>query len=287
MNVSNRFTSWFAVTALAAGLSTGLGVGTVGAAVIDITDFSFVPDGTSAAPFQSTDLSPNLLNPAVNDTIFYVVSTFTFGTASDAHLQWQFFVNELSAGRMGVEVQDTGLVQTLGTGSGVLQNISPTTDKRSSVNLNQDMAGQSITLLAKFFYNSAVSSDLGARTAALPGGSESTADDTIMNVWINPDMTAVEGDTSSYAAMIGNGDMYAVWNSTAFNWFRQTIQNQNTPVTSGTSFITNTVILTGTDATFANALAVAVPEPGTWAMLGAGAALAGLRLARRRSNVKA
>jgi hypothetical protein len=250
------------------------------AAVININDYSLVPNGLNeSTTFQNTDVDPNLLNPAANGTVFYVVTTFSFGTLSDAHLQWQFSTADTAANRMGVEVQDTGLVQSISTGNGVLQAVSDTTPKRTTVNLNQDMAGLSITLLAKFYYNTAVSSDLDARTAL--NGALSTSDDTIMNVWINPTLSDVEGDTSSHAAMIGNGDMYAVWNSTSFNWFRQTIQNQNTPVdNTGASSITNTTILTGDNATFANALALAVPEPSA-ALLGG---LGLLALLRRRRN---
>jgi hypothetical protein len=266
MNVCNRFTSWFAVNALAAGLSIGVGAGTVDGAVININDYSLVPNGLNeTTTFQSTDLSPDLLNPAVNNTVFYVVSTFTFGTASDAHLQWAFSTVNTSANRLGIEVQDTGLVQFLGTGD----------TTRTSFNFAQDMAGQTVVLLAKVSYNSNNNVTYGKANAS---------DDTIMNVWINPNGADVEGGANDLSA----GDISTIWNSTSFNWFRQTIQNQNTPGTSGTSTIGDTTILTGADATFANAMAlVPVPEPGTWAILGAGAAVAGLRLARRRSNVKA
>lgn len=249
------------------------------AAVINIADYSLVPNGLNdpATTFQNTSLGSNIL-PAVNGTVIYVVTTFTFGAASDAHLQWQFSTVNTSGNRLGIEVQDTGLVQTIGMTDGYLQAVGA--PKKSNVNLATDMAGQTITLLAKFYYNSAVSTDLGARTAALPAGADSTADDTIMNVWINPSLSDVEGDISSHAAMLGNGDMYAVWNSTGYAHFRQTIQNQLTPGTSGTSTIGNTVVLTGTDATFANALAIAVPEPSA-ALLGG---LGMLALLRRRRN---
>jgi len=187
-------------------------------------------------------------------------------------MQTQFYVNETTAPRVGIEVQDTGLVQTISTGDGILQAVSPTTPKRTTVNLAQDMAGQTITLLAKLQYDATLSATYDARTTL--NGALSTSDDTLMNVWINPDGTDVEG--SGLTA----GDMYALWNSAGFNWFRQTIQNQSTPGTAGTSSIIDTTVLTGSDATFANALALAVPEPST-ALLGG---LGLLAFMRRRRN---
>jgi len=70
------------------------------------------------------------------------------------------------------------------------------------------------------------------------------------------------------------------WNSSGFETFRQRIANNSTPDTAGDSSILNTTIFTGTDATFANALAAAtIPEPST-ALLGGLGLLALLR--RRR-----
>lgn len=236
-----------------------VGIGTAmsaSAAVIGITDYSLAPNGLNeATTFQSTNLGSNIYS-GVNGQVIYVVSTFTFGTASDAHLQWQFSTSAGSANRLGVEVQDTGLVQFLGT--------ADTT--RTNFNTNQDMAGQTITLVAKFSFNTNNNVTYGKGNAS---------DDTIMNLWINPDNTDVEGGANDLAA----GDMSTIWNSTGFAHFRQTIQNQLTPGTSGTSTIGDTTILTGTDATFANAMNIAIPEPSS-ALLGGIGLLALLR--RRR-----
>jgi alpha-galactosidase len=206
---------------------------------INLPDYSLIPDGQNlATTFQNTNV--NTLNggtvlPASGTPVVYVVSRFIFGSSSDAHLQWQFHVNETSAPRLGVEVQDTGLVQFIATGDST----------RTSFNFAQDMAGQTVTLLAKLSYDA---------NNNVTYGKSNAADDTIMNVWINPTGSDVEGAPNSLAA----GDMSTIWNSAGFNWFRQIIQNQNTPETAGTSSITNTTILTGADATFANALSLAI-----------------------------
>jgi hypothetical protein len=159
--------------------------------------------------------------------------------------------------RLGIEVQDNGLVQFVSTGD----------PGRTNVNLAQDMAGQTITLLVKQHYNT-TNDSLRATNG--------TSDDTLMTAWINPDINDVEG-----SGLIA-GDMHTLWNSRQYRFFTQTIQNQGTPGTAGSSQIFSTVILTGTDATFANALDIAiVPEPSTTALLGLG----GLALIlRRRRN---
>ncbi|HSP41503.1 MAG TPA: invasin domain 3-containing protein [Luteolibacter sp.] len=211
---------------------------------IDVADFSLTPDGGTTVGVQNTNINtPNggTVLPASGTPVVYVVSTFTFGTDSDAHLQWQFYVNETTAPRLGVEIQDTGLVQFLGSGD----------TTRTNFNFNQDMAGQTVTLLAKLSY------DANNNVTYEKSGA---SDDTILNVWINPTGSSVEGSGLSA------GDMSTIWNSAGFNWFRQIIQNQSTPGTSGDSSITDTWVLTGANATFANALALAQggtpPPPG-------------------------
>jgi hypothetical protein len=71
------------------------------------------------------------------------------------------------------------------------------------------------------------------------------------------------------------------WNSSQFFLLRQRIDNNFTPGTAGNTSILNTKVLTGSDATFANALALAtIPEPSA-ALLGGLGAL--LLLRRRRA----
>ncbi len=244
-----------------------LAASTAQAAIINIADYSLTPDGTNVATtFQNTNV--NTLNggpvlPGSGTPVVYYVTTYTFGANSNAHLQTQFFANEASAPRLGIEVNDDGLVTILGSGN---TNVSPTFFQ-TNFNLGQDLAGQTVTLLAKLSYD-ANNSVTNSQTNA--------SNDTIMNVWVNPTSASVEG-SGLYA-----GDLHTIWNSAGFNWFRQNIQNQNTPGTAGDSSITNTVILTGSDATFANALAVAtIPEPSSVALLGLGG-LGGLLMLRRR-----
>jgi hypothetical protein len=205
-------------------------------AEINIPAISLTPDGTNATEVLRTQI--NVLNtggadvlPATNGTVVYFVSTYTFGAGSDAH-----FISRFNAtggqDRLGIEIQDNGMIQFVSTND----------PGRTSVNLARDMAGQTITLLVKQHYNS---SNDSLRTTF------GTSDDTLMTVWVNPDNSDVEG--SGLTA----GDMHTLWNSATYRYFTQTIQNQSTPGTAGASSITNTKILTGTDANWANALALA------------------------------
>ena len=218
-----------ALIALAAALSCQ-------AAEIDLPDYSLVPDGQNlTTTIQNTNVSTlngGSVLPGSGTPVVYVVSTFSFGAASDAHLQWQFYVNETSAPRLGVEVNDDGLVQFLGSNDST----------RTSFNLARNMAGETITLLAKLSYD---------QNHNVTYGKANASDDTVMNVWVNPTGSDVEGSGLSA------GDLSTIWNSAGFNWFRQVIQNQLTPGTAGASSITSTTILTGADATFANALSLA------------------------------
>lgn len=226
------------------------------AAVINIADHSFAPDGSGTNAYQQSDIAGpnggNVLPAGASSHIAYFVTTFTFGANSDAHLQANFRATG-GQPRVGVEVRDDGLVAFVGTGDSTQTNF----------NFNQDMAGQTVVLLVKAHYDP---------THNVTYGKANTSDDTLFNVWINPTSSAVEGSGQSA------GDMQTVWNSATFGFFGQTVQNQNTPGTAGTSSITNTVVLTGADATFENALAIAVPEPSALALVG----LSSLALLRRR-----
>ncbi len=205
------------------------------AAEIDIPDHSFVPDGSTTNAYQQTDIATpnggNVLPSGASVHVAYFVTTFTFGENSDAHLQANFRATGGQA-RVGVEIQDTGLVQFVGSGD----------TTRTNFNFNHDMAGQSVVLLVKAHYDP---------NHNVIYGKSNASDDTLFNVWINPTGSSVEGSGQSA------GDMQTVWNSATFGFFGQTILNQSTPGTAGTSFITDTVVLTGADATFANALALA------------------------------
>lgn len=225
------------------------------AAVVNLPNYSLVPNGTNLTAFEDTNVSvlnngANLPTTAAN--VIYFVTTLTFGANSTARLE-AGFRHSNGAARLGVDANHDGIVRIIGT--------SPL----PSFNLGQSLAGQTITLLAKLNYDPTHSDTYGQ---------SNVSNDTIMNVWVNPTASTVEG--SGLTA----GDLNTIWNSAAFTFFRHTVYNQSTPDTAGTSGITNTVILTGGDATFANALAIAtIPEP-TTALLGSLGLLALLR--RRR-----
>lgn len=244
------------LTTLAA--ATALAAATTQAAVININNTSLTPDGTTASQVDQTQI--NLLNdggadvlPKVTGEVVYLVTTYTFGTGSDVHFTSRFNATG-GQNRLGVEVQDTGFIQFVSSGD----------TTRTSVNLATDLAGTTTTLLIKQSY------DLNNNITYGKAGND---DDNIMNVWVNPTASSVEGSGLSA------GDMSTIWNSSVYRFFTQTIANQSTPATAGDSFITNTTILTGADATWANALAIAIPEPSV-ALLG-GLGLLGL-LRRRR-----
>lgn len=227
------------------------------AAVISIPSNHYGPDGTNNSNYMQTDIATpnggNVLPTGPTTRVAYFITAFSFGTGSDAHLEANFRATG-GQPRVGVRVQDTGQVTFIGTGDGT----------RTSFNFNQDMAGQTVTLLVKAYYD---------QTNNVTYGKANASDDTLFNVWINPTIASVEGSGQSA------GDMQTVWNSATFGFFGTNIQNQNTPSTAGASQIHSTVILTGSDATFANALDLAVvPEPSTTALLGLG----GLALILRR-----
>ncbi|MBI1336787.1 MAG: PEP-CTERM sorting domain-containing protein [Phycisphaera sp.] len=242
-------------TVLAALTSTLL-VSSTYAAVINLSNSSYTPDGTNGSSVVITDIAtPNggNVHPGVVSTS-YLISTFNFGTGTSATLRAQFLATN-GANRVGVEIQSNGLAQTTGTAN----------PNRSSIDLTTGtLAGQSIVVLTKFYFDPNNSATYGSTNAG---------DDMLMNVWINPTSSSVEGSG------ISAGDFYALWNANTFNNWKNTVLNNNTAGGAGASSVTNSVLLTGTDATFANALAAAgVPEPASIALLGLG----GLLVAGRR-----
>jgi hypothetical protein len=248
------------------------------AAVIGIPDYSLVPDGStygSSNSYTSTeDQRTNVTAAAggtiVNSTrpIVYFVTTFSFGADTSAEINLNFTA---SAGqdRLGVKVRANGTVSSSGDGS----------DTSNDYNFGGSLSGQTITLIGKFDFNANYSVDYGQTNAS---------NDTFATFWVNPTGSDTEG--SGWRLLPGNppttanpdftGDFASdVWNSSSFYLLKQRIANNSTPGTAGTSSILNTTVLTGTDATFANALALAIPEPAT-ALLGSLGLLALLR--RRR-----
>lgn len=236
------------------------------AAVLSIDDYTLVPDGTqfgsnnptypSNAPAgqeaQITDLRPlngnAVVLPASATQTVYMVTTFTFGetTAADFYLN---FAHINGADRLGINISNAGIANIIGGGT------SPSVDLAPGP---LTMAGQTVTLLFEYLYDV---------------NRNASADDTLLNVWINP-----TGSTLPSGGLAA-GDLNRVWNSAGFAYLEQRIDNNATPGTAGSSSILNTTILTGTDATFSNALALAtIPEPSA-ALLGA---LGFLALLRRR-----
>ena len=240
----------------------GLAAGPVSATEISLSDLSLTPDGSTAVVTNFVNI--NTLNGgsnvlATSPSTVYVVTTFTWGTNSDAHMSVLFNFDgpgdAYDRARIGFRVNDDGLVESFNTGTGYIDYDGLTNQpKRTTVNLSQDMAGQSLTLIAKLHYDTTNGETYNSK---LTNGTNAFGDDTLMNVWVNPTSASVEG------AGPAAGDLYALWNSYNFKGFKQIIENQSTPGSAGASSIADTVILTGADATWANALKLVLPPSWT------------------------
>ena len=261
---------------------TGLLAGNSLAAVINVPDHSFTPDGSGTVSTRDTNIEALNGSPVLSSSgsTAYVVSTFEFGAGSDAHLQWQFFASTPpTAGRIGLNMQDNGSVSIPGIApqrldfDGMTDVLSP-----SSFSFAQDMAGETVVMIAKLHFDTSNSDTYNVKFNNGPRTPHGGAD-TLMNVWFNPTAASVEG------AGPAAGDLYAIWNSSTFRHMRTSVFNQNTSANAGDSSVLNTVILTGDDATFANALAAAgvstIPSPSA---VFAGIPALGALLMRRRRN---
>lgn len=248
------------------------------AAVINVTDF------TQAPPANPTDgrfdvATPNgsVVNPNTNGSLVYYVTTFTFGSESQAHISTFW---ELSAfqDRTGITVEDTGLVSFNNDGDPGRTTFDINPAGNGPTLSVGEMAGQTVTMIFRSYFNTGNDALRATNT---------TGDDMLMNIWVNPTGSSTENTPAggfgsngvATANMLSDGDMQTLWNTSSYTYLSQRIQNQSTPGTGGQNSITNTRVFTGADATFANALAFAtIPEPST-ALLGG---LGMLALLRRR-----
>jgi len=255
------------------------------AAIINIADYTLTPDGTnygSSNHYLNTEeqrtnikaLNDNLATVNAGQPVAYFVTTFTFGTDTLATINLNFGAG-LGQERLGISITAAGLAAGSGDGDGY--NAFFDYDFGSSI------AGETVTIMGKFQFDANNSVTYGETNAG---------NDTIATFWINPTGATLEGSgiPDGYVRPNGDGPLANAnytgdvssrpWNSSGFETFRQRIANNSTPDTAGDSSILNTTIFTGTDATFANALAAAtIPEPST-ALLGGLGLLALLR--RRR-----
>ena len=254
-------------------LSAALACGAHGA-ILNLTDYSLVPDGSNSSPLQTYDVNTNNGGTVVNGSspVVYVVTTFSFGTGSLANMQVNFTA---SAGqdRLGVGFTDNGFGFTPGDGTGSNDfDINGGASNPASF-----MAGQTVTIVGKFEFDANYSTVYSR---------SNSSEDSFATFWVNPDGSELEGSgrpdgADGVANSNFEGDFASnLWNSSSFFLMEQRIFNNSTPGSGGTNSIINTTILTGADATFANAIALAIPEPSA-ATLGL---LGSLLLLRRRRH---
>lgn len=257
------------------------------AAVISIADYTLVPDGTNYGssnanlPAAQEAVLTNIQTANGGQTIVnadfpvvYVVTTFSFGNATLADIQINFSASG-GQDRLGFRITDNGFADTPGDGT----NTTDLDLNGAGSNPASTMAGQTVTIIGKFEYNADYSTIYGRSNAS---------EDSFATFWINPSVSDTEGsgrpDGANGVANANFTGHFAsnLWNSSSFVLLEQRIFNNSTPGTAGSSAILNTTVLTGpTDATFANALALAtIPEPSA-ALLGGLGAL--LLLRRRRA----
>lgn len=224
------------------------------AAVISIADFSSTPDGSVTRFGQNFDVATpngeNVLTNSPGQKFVYVVSTFTFAAGTSVDIGFGFDstggVADASPDRVGIEA-------AIASNPDRIQFIGGPSANNSSLGA---LPGQTITLIMKLDY------DVNRSTT--------NNDDNIASAWFNPTISSTEGSPTMVAAPA---------NSYNFPEFILFIDNNSTLAGVGASTITNTTVLTGADATFANALALAtVPEPNTAMLIG----LAGFNLLLRR-----
>ena len=123
----------------------------------------------------------NVLPSGASTHIVYAITTFTIGAGSDAHVEANFRATG-GQPRVGVQLQDTGQLNWIGTGDST----------RTNFNFNQDMAGETVVLIMKAHYDP---------NHNVVYGKTNAADDTLFNVWVNPDGSSVEGSGQSAGDM--------------------------------------------------------------------------------------
>jgi hypothetical protein len=207
----------------------GFAAGLAGAAEITIPEFSFTPDGSTTSTSEVTNVNvPNGGNilPTSPSVIFFV-ATYQIGTGSDAKLV-------AAASHTSDRLTRFGFSVNAATGRGQLEGVSYNT---TVVIGDGDVSGEAIRVIVKGEYDT---------DAGFADGQPSR-----FTAWVNPTASSVEGS---------GWDLQKTWSSQNLAYFGHRIDNQSTPGTAGASSV-STVLLTGADATFENALDIALSVP--------------------------